>query len=115
MPRLLLIDDDLLVLNTLNRLIRIVCPGTDVEPVGSPADAVARLAQGAFDAVLTDRNMPGMSGEEVLARAAEACPGAVRGLLTGDLADAGWHRADRLAFTHLQKPCRPADLKRASA
>ena len=57
--------------------------------------------------------MPGCSGEEVLAKAREVCPGAVRGLLTGDFADASWHRPDRLAFTHLQKPCRPADLKRA--
>lgn len=112
MPRLLLIDDDPLVLSTLNRLIRAVCPGLDIEPVGDPRAARDRLAPGAFDAVLTDRNMPGVSGEDVLARAKDVCPGAVRGLLTGDLADAGWHRPDRLAFAHLQKPCRPADLKR---
>jgi CheY-like chemotaxis protein len=112
MPRLLLIDDDAFVLTTLTRLVRAVCPGLDVDAVACPADAVARLAPGAYDAVLTDRNMPGVSGEEVLAKAGEVCPTAVRGLLTGDLADAVWHRRDRLVFASLQKPCRPADLRR---
>src|SRR5689334_4435209 len=112
MPRLLLIDDDAFVLSTLTRLVRAVCPGLDVDAVESPKDAVARLAPGAYDVVLSDRNMPGFSGEQVLAKAREACPAAVRGLLTGDLADATWRRSDRLVFASLQKPCRPADLRR---
>lgn len=112
MPRLLLIDDDPLVLNTLQRMLKVVMPHLSVDPVGDPAVALGRLSHEPYDAILSDRHMPGMDGEELLAKSAVMYPRLVRGLLSGDLADRAWHRNDHVLFACLQKPCRPDDLRR---
>ncbi|MCC6739242.1 MAG: response regulator [Planctomycetia bacterium] len=106
--RVLVVDDDLLVLG-LFRLI-LSSAGADVS-TASGAAALPLLRDASFDLVLSDLQMPGISGVEVLEEARRRCPGAVRVLMSGDPAaleqGAGAGSPVELA---LAKPARSAAL-----
>ncbi len=62
--RILVVDDEGLVLSATSRMLESV--GFEVESATSGLEALEVLAQsGAIDLVLTDVNMPGMSGVEL--------------------------------------------------
>ena len=63
-PRLLLVDDDALVLRAVSRLLR--GRGYDVESAASVASALERLSGAAFDVVITDLSLADGSGLDVL-------------------------------------------------
>lgn len=67
-PRLLLVDDD----DRLRRAVgRMLARHFDVAPAASKAEALALLDGGpAFDVLLTDLEMPGGGGEDLLAAVA---------------------------------------------
>jgi len=67
--RILLADDDAEVLSLLDHVLR--KDGHTVEKAQSGAEAVAKVGNGTFDLVITDRSMPEVNGDEV-ARAAKA-------------------------------------------
>jgi len=62
MPRLLLVEDDPLVLMTLSRALRRL--GYHVVEGASGEEALALAAKGAFDLIIVDMCLPGMSGLE---------------------------------------------------
>lgn len=64
-PRLLLIDDDVALRQTLARFL---APSFDITAVESAEEALASLEKNAFDAVLSDVYLQGMSGVEFLKR-----------------------------------------------
>lgn len=61
---IVVIDDDPYVLESLSALL--VAYGYSVHPFDRGADAVRRLSEGGIDVVITDINMPEMTGIEVL-------------------------------------------------
>lgn len=67
--RVLLIDDDRLVLNTLARFLK--SQGYLVEPVASGKEALERIENLNFDLVIADVRMPGMDGIETIKRIRE--------------------------------------------
>jgi two-component system, response regulator PdtaR len=69
--RILCVDDDRLVLATLARVLRDA--GYGVETVDSGAAALALAATTAFDLVVLDIRMPGLSGIETARRLREEC------------------------------------------
>ena len=69
MSRVLVIDDDDSVRDTVVRMLR--SAGHKVESAGSGALGIEMARQGAFDVVLSDLQMPGMTGLEVLGRLRE--------------------------------------------
>ncbi|MDC0663769.1 response regulator [Marinobacter sp. SS21] len=81
MPTIALIDDEELILKSLNRLLR----KTDWEvlPFADPADALERLADRAIDIVVSDYRMPQMTGVEFLNRFKEHHPDTLRIILSG--------------------------------
>jgi len=79
--RLLLVDDDPLVLATLKRAL--VAEGHNVIDSGDPHQALALLAHEPVDVLISDLDMPGMSGLALLAHARREHPAVVRILLTG--------------------------------
>ena len=108
--RILIVDDDPLILKALNRTFRMQRPRWTAEVVDSGEEAVRRLDTTPFDLVLTDMQMPGMDGSHVLRHARQVQPSAVRVVLSGHAplrrileAEGDYHR-------FLVKPVDPNDL-----
>ena len=74
MPRLLLVDDEPDILETVVLLLGARMPEVAVTPVPNALRALAMLEHERFDAVLTDYKMPGMDGAELVRKVREAWP-----------------------------------------
>jgi CheY-like chemotaxis protein len=71
--RVLLVEDDALIrLSTADMLTSL---GHSVAEAGSASAALELLDQSVFDVIVTDLALPGMSGEEIAARATKQQPG----------------------------------------
>jgi CheY-like chemotaxis protein len=109
-PRALVIDDDRYVLSLLCDLLG--SWGYEVDGVGSPAEGLRRFQTCAYDVVVTDLTMPGVSGIDVVTRIRDG-NSAVGVILftasTSDLDDA----REQLGFTLLRKPLEIETLRRA--
>jgi CheY-like chemotaxis protein len=81
MPRLLIVDDETLILNALKRLFR--RNGFEVETANGGEEALAKLDAFAPDVVISDFRMPGMNGAELLGRVKRQRPAALRVVLSG--------------------------------
>ena len=69
-PTLLIVDDDAALLRLLEAVSRNAFAGRlDVETCIEPTQALARLDAGGVDILVTDLEMPGLSGIELLRRA----------------------------------------------
>ncbi len=80
-PRVLLVEDDLLLLRALTRLLR--ASGCQVTQVGSGLVAAQMAKVRSFDVLLTDVLMPELGGLEVAARMREDDPALSVVLITG--------------------------------
>ena len=101
--RVLLVEDDALIrLSTVDMLENL---GHSVEEAGDAPAALERLDKSAFDVLVTDVKLPGMSGEDLAQRAAQRRPGLGVVFATGyQMAPgAGRHTALQGAVV-LQKP-----------
>jgi len=88
--RILIVDDDELILKSLRRLLSLTpCTVGDettrltVECFTSPEDALERAQHTAFDLALSDYRMPFMNGVEFLKKFREIQPDAARLILSG--------------------------------
>lgn len=80
-PRILLVDDEPHVLSALRRALR--REPWEVVTATAADEALRLLATQTFAAVLTDQNMPGMQGVELLQQARAQAPDTMRLVLTG--------------------------------
>nr|WP_315446741.1 HD domain-containing phosphohydrolase [uncultured Pseudomonas sp.] len=80
-PKVLLVDDEESILNSLRRLLR--GQPYDVLLATSGAQALEMLQTQAVDLVMSDARMPNMDGASLLALVRERHPAAVRIMLTG--------------------------------
>jgi len=111
--RILFVDDESLVLQGLQRMLRPMRAEWEMVFVESGAKALELMEQAPFDVVVSDMRMPGMNGAELLAEVLKRFPKTVRLVLSG--------HADRdlvlkcIGSTHqyLSKPCEPEELKSA--
>jgi response regulator RpfG family c-di-GMP phosphodiesterase len=109
-PILLVVDDEPLVLNSLERLFE---DHYDVLKAESGLRALELLKAHEVDVLISDQRMPGMTGVELLERAKNIAPSAMRILLTG-YADLDAVRAAVNAgevFRYLTKPWSNAVLR----
>jgi CheY-like chemotaxis protein len=97
------VDDDLAILIAFPRMLRRQPYEVLVAP--SAVAALEILAHQAIDVVVSDQQMPGMRGTELLARVQKLYPYIVRIILTGDL---GTYGAPDLADAGVQVLCKPA-------
>lgn len=108
-PRILLIDDQEELLETLNEWLLFSGYRTEIAPDGHQALELIRHAR--FDVAVTDLQMPGLTGLELLGLLKEHDPTLEVIFLTGQgtMSDAIEALREGRAFDFLQKPLR--DLK----
>jgi len=110
MSTILLVDDEEKVLSGLKRILRkepyTVLTCTNAE------DALRTLAQTNVDVVVSDENMPGISGSEFISRVRRQYPSTVRIILTGqqDISSAMRAIYEGQVYQYLFKPVHPLDL-----
>jgi DNA-binding NtrC family response regulator len=85
-----------------------------VESCSNGLSALAHLEGGEYEVLVVDYEMPGMSGTELLRRAAVRHPNTIGILVTGhaDLLEVRQARRDQQVFLVLLKPYDPAELIR---
>ncbi|MGE3525669.1 MAG: response regulator [Gemmatimonadales bacterium] len=108
--RILVVDDEPMVLGAIKRLLLTFRPTPEVIAEPGGASAVARMTDEQFDLIITDMEMPGMNGAAVLAHVRENYPHMVRVVLSGYAEPASGLQAVALAHRYLAKPCTVQDL-----
>jgi diguanylate cyclase (GGDEF)-like protein len=111
--RVLIVDDDRLVLRTLGRRLEML--GFVADLTSDAANAIALAIAHDYDVVLTDLLMPGISGIELISIVAERSPVTSFILLTGvgDFAKYDSRSVDGRLTTVLTKPADPRELEQA--
>ncbi|MEW6279077.1 MAG: ATP-binding protein, partial [Candidatus Eremiobacterota bacterium] len=109
LPAVLVVDDEPQVLSTLRDLLE---DDYDLITVTDGRQALEVLRDRDISVVLTDQRMPSMTGDQLLARAAE-CSRATRVLLTGYIDHPALVRAvnDGHVYAYIPKPWDPAQLR----
>jgi CheY-like chemotaxis protein len=79
--RVLVVDDEETCLNVIGHYLH--ADGHSFELARSGKEALEKFRSGGFDVVLTDRAMPGMSGDRVAAEIRRASPGTPVIMITG--------------------------------
>ncbi len=111
-PTLLVVDDEERILSAVRRSLR--REGYEILTAETPEQALRLLDERPVDAILSDLRMPGMSGVQLLAQAAERRPAAARLLFTGMADSLPQGDLERLGVRALiRKPWDDTDLKRA--
>jgi DNA-binding NtrC family response regulator len=110
--RILVVDDEEIVRRSCLRALE--GGGYEVEAVASGAEALSRIEDGRFDALVLDIMMPKMDGIEVLRRVKETHPDIEIIMITGLSQIETAVNAMKLgAFDYLPKPFDPDELKLA--
>jgi response regulator RpfG family c-di-GMP phosphodiesterase len=106
----MLVDDEPRILSGLRRALR--GERFEVVTATSGAEALSKMAIEPVDAVVSDHDMPGMTGTEFLTKVCETYPSTVRFILTGkatlDMAIKAVNEGQVHRF--LNKPCNTVDL-----
>ena len=107
--RILIVDDDRTIRHVLAELLK--SAGHAVEQAADGRDALARLDSGAYDIVLLDIGLPGVSGLDVLAHAkAIASPPVVIMMTADDTPETLLAAVRRQAYRFLRKPFAPSAI-----
>lgn len=109
---ILIVDDEPEIRATLAATFRRALPGVEVTTAENGLAGLEALRSRAFDLVLSDHQMPGMGGLDLLAHARDLQPESVRVLMTGypelDLAMRGLN--EKILERFLTKPFRAMDV-----
>ncbi|MFZ1009938.1 MAG: response regulator [Candidatus Sulfotelmatobacter sp.] len=81
--RLLFVDDEVMVLNGLRRVLHGMHLEWHMDFVDSAAAALQALEQGPYDAIITDMRMPLTDGAQLLEQVKQFHPDVVRIVLSG--------------------------------
>lgn len=110
--RILFVDDELKVLEGLQRMLRPMRREWDMAFAQSGSEALDALAQRPFDVVVSDMRMPGMDGGALLTEVMRQYPQIVRIVLSGYSAGDMAIRSAATAHQYLPKPCDAEKLKK---
>jgi HD-like signal output (HDOD) protein len=109
--RILFVDDEPMILQGLQRLLRPMRAEWDLSFVGSGAEALALMAQTPVDVVVSDMRMPGMNGAELLNEVLKRYPRTIRLVLSGHADQDLLQKCVGSTHQYLVKPCDPEALK----
>ena len=112
---ILLVDDEPRVLDALRRTLR--DPTYRLLTAGDASEALRLMAAGGVAVLLSDIDMPGMNGVELVKEARRRHPDVIRLLLTGDASlDSALEAInDGEVYRYLVKPWKAADLRQTLA
>jgi DNA-binding NtrC family response regulator len=106
---ILIVDDDTQILKSFKIILE--SEGFNVDTAESGEEAIKKVKEGAFDAVLLDIKLPGIEGTDVLAILHEISPNIIKIMMTGfpslDNAIASLKRG---ADAYIMKPVDPQNL-----
>ena len=111
LKRILFVDDDPNVLTGLRNVLRTKRREWEMVFAIGPEEALANLAKGPFDVVVSDMRMPGMDGATLLTKVKEIQPWAVRMILSGQTELESAMKSVFVAHVFLSKPCDPVLLQ----
>lgn len=115
MRRILLVDDEANVLSALVRAMKLHLPVEDlrIETFTDPFDALSRCAEVTFDIVISDFQMPQMTGVEFLHAMKETAPSTVRMMLSAstEFATVTSAISEAQVFRYIPKPWLVGDLQ----
>lgn len=103
--RVLLVDDERMVLNVYQTALRRVAPDWEVEVAESGAKALEMMKERPYDIVVTDMRMPEMSGSQLLAEVQQHHPATARVVLTGYTEQERVLQSIGSVHQWLSKPC----------
>jgi DNA-binding NtrC family response regulator len=106
-PRILLVDDDPVVLRALKRLLLATRPGWEIETAESAEVALGLVEREQYDVVVTDLHMPQSSGLALLERLKAEQPSVMRVIHSSHVESLSAEQAQSLAHALLRKPGRP--------
>ncbi len=109
--RILFVDDDPNVLAGLRRMLHPMRTEWQMAFASGGEEALAALADDAFDVVVSDMRMPGMDGAQLLCEVKQRYPRAVRIVLSGHSEKETIFRSVGPAHQYLAKPCDTKQLK----
>jgi HD-like signal output (HDOD) protein len=101
----LFVDDELRVLEALERSLRIAGVDWEMQFVTSGEAALAALDADRYEVIVSDMRMPGMDGAALLSAAFQRDPAMARVVLSGQAEEAAALRVVRVAHQFLAKPC----------
>ncbi len=109
--RILFVDDEPNILHGLRRILRPMQAEWETEFAESAREALIKLSEKEFDAVVADAQMPEMNGIELLNRISKQYPQVVRMVLSGEANEKMILKAIVPTHQYLSKPCEIEVLK----
>jgi HD-like signal output (HDOD) protein/ActR/RegA family two-component response regulator len=109
--RILFVDDEPMVLQGLQRMLRPMREEWDMVFVEGGEKALATMAVQPFDVVVTDMRMPVMNGAQLLAAVRDRYPKTVRLVLSGHADGDLISQCLGVAHQYISKPCEPEQLR----
>jgi HD-like signal output (HDOD) protein/ActR/RegA family two-component response regulator len=109
--RVLFVDDDACILAGLADALRRRPSGWEARFAHGGQAALDAIGSRRFDVVVSDLSMPGISGIDVLTRARECQPEAVRIVLSGGAEPGAALATARVAHRYIAKPFREDDVR----
>ena len=109
--RVLFVDDEPLILEGLQNLLRRYRKKWDMAFAVGGSEALESLAQNPFDIVVTDMRMPGMTGAALLEQVRHHHPATARIMLSGYSEEETTLQALPVAHQYMSKPCDPRRLQ----
>ena len=103
--RVLFVDDDPNVLGALNRNLRHTQTDWNIEYANSGFEALNTMEQNEYDVIVSDMQMPQMTGEELLSHVAERHPQTAKVILSGECNQATAYSLVGGDHFFLAKPC----------
>ncbi|HEX4343576.1 MAG TPA: response regulator [Verrucomicrobiae bacterium] len=115
MKTLLFVDDEVKVLQGLQRQLRAMRNDWDMHFVENSAAALTFMATTPVDVIVTDMMMPGMDGSQLLTEVSRHYPHSIRIVLSGHAEREAVLRLVGPAHQYLSKPCDADELRNAIA
>ena len=108
--KVLFVDDQTILLNAIERVVRRQARDWEVELAASGKEALARLETKPFDVIVSDMRMPGMDGVDLLEYVRDHYPNLIRIILSGFSQNDRTIESVRVAHQFFIKPFSTQDL-----